>query len=112
MRVSLNWLKEFVDVDVPLATLKEMLDLSGTKVDKIHNPAEGIDGVLVAEVQEIGAHPNADNLSMVLVSTGDATQRVVCGAKNFGAGDKVALARVGATLPGKIAGRPVPLEPH
>jgi phenylalanyl-tRNA synthetase beta chain len=100
VRVSLNWLREFVDVDVPLATLKEMLDLSGTKVEKIHNPGEGIDGVIVAEVREIGAHPNADNLSMVVVSTGDGSQRVVCGAKNFAVGDKVALARVGSRLPG------------
>ncbi|HEV2754832.1 MAG TPA: phenylalanine--tRNA ligase subunit beta [Actinomycetota bacterium] len=100
MRVSLNWLREFVDADVPLATLKEMLDLSGTKVDKVHNPGEGIEGVIVAEVQEIDAHPNADNLSMVVVSTGDGSQRVVCGATNFAVGDKVALARVGAQLPG------------
>ena len=100
MRVSLNWLREFVDVDVPLATLKEMLDLSGTKVEKIHNPGEGIEGIVVAQVQEIDAHPNADNLSMVVVSTGEGSQRVVCGAKNFAVGDKVALARVGAKLPG------------
>ncbi|MDQ4025088.1 MAG: phenylalanine--tRNA ligase subunit beta [Actinomycetota bacterium] len=100
MRVPLSWLREFVDVPVPLATLKEMLDLSGTKVEKVHNPGEGIEGVIVAEVQEIDAHPNADNLTMVVVSTGDGSQRVVCGAKNFAVGDKVALARVGATLPG------------
>ncbi|MDQ3916408.1 MAG: phenylalanine--tRNA ligase subunit beta [Actinomycetota bacterium] len=100
MRVSLNWLREFVDVDVPLATLKEMLDLSGTKVERIHNPAEGIEGVVVAQVQEIEAHPNADNLSMVVVSTGDGSQRVVCGARNFAVGDKVALARVGSAVPG------------
>lgn len=99
MRVSLSWLREFVDVDVPLGTLKEMLDVSGTKVDKIHRPGEGISGVIVARVEEVDAHPNADNLSMVTVATGEGTQRVVCGAKNFAVGDKVALARVGATLP-------------
>jgi phenylalanyl-tRNA synthetase beta chain len=100
VRVSLSWLREFVDVDVPLATLKEILDLSGTKVDTIHHPGEGIDGVVVAQVQEIDAHPNADNLNMVVVSTGEGTHRVVCGAKNFAVGDKVALARVGSKLPG------------
>lgn len=99
MRVSLAWLREFVDVDVPLATLKEMLDVSGTKVEKIHRPGEGINGVVVAQVQEIDPHPNADNLSMVTVATGEGEQRVVCGAKNFAVGDKVALARVGARLP-------------
>jgi phenylalanyl-tRNA synthetase beta chain len=99
VRVSLAWLREFVDVNVPIATLKEMLDLSGTKVEKVHRPGEGITGVVVAQVQEIDPHPNADNLSMVTVSTGDGAQRVVCGARNFAVGDKVALARVGATLP-------------
>ena len=99
MRVSLAWLRELVDVDVPLGTLKEMLDVSGTKVERIHRPGEGIAGIVVAQVQEIEPHPNADNLTMVTVSTGDGAQRVVCGAKNFAVGDKVALARVGATLP-------------
>lgn len=99
MRVSLAWLREFVDVNVPLATLKEMLDLSGTKVDKVHRPGKGIRGVVVAQVQEIDPHPNADNLSMVTVATEEGAQRVVCGARNFAVGDKVALARVGATLP-------------
>ncbi|MDQ3951417.1 MAG: phenylalanine--tRNA ligase subunit beta, partial [Actinomycetota bacterium] len=99
MRVSLAWLREFVDVDVPVATLKEMLDVSGTKVEKVHRPGEGITGITVARVEEIGPHPNADNLSMVTVATGDGSQRVVCGARNFAVGDKVALAGVGATLP-------------
>ncbi|MDQ3981895.1 MAG: phenylalanine--tRNA ligase subunit beta, partial [Actinomycetota bacterium] len=98
--MSLAWLREFVDVDVPVATLKEMLDLSGTKVDRVHRPGEGIEGVVVAEVREIDPHPNADNLTMVTVTTGDGSQRVVCGAKNFAVGDKVALAGVGASLPG------------
>ena len=99
MKVSLAWLREFVDVDVPVATLKEMLDVSGTKVERIHRPGEGISGVTVALVAEIDPHPNADNLTLVTVATEDGSQRVVCGARNFAVGDKVALARVGATLP-------------
>ncbi|HEX2058302.1 MAG TPA: phenylalanine--tRNA ligase subunit beta [Actinomycetota bacterium] len=99
MKVSLAWLREFVDVDVPIATLKEMLDVSGTKVEKVHRPGDGIAGVVVARVDVIDPHPNADNLTMVTVSTGEGSQRVVCGARNFAIGDKVALARVGATLP-------------
>ncbi|HEX2196756.1 MAG TPA: phenylalanine--tRNA ligase subunit beta [Actinomycetota bacterium] len=99
MRVSLAWLREFVDVDVPVATLREMLDVSGTKVEKVHRPGEGIGGVTVAQVEQIDPHPNADNLTMVTVATGEGSQRVVCGARNFAVGDKVALARVGATLP-------------
>jgi phenylalanyl-tRNA synthetase beta chain len=100
VRVSLAWLREFVDVDVPIATLKEMLDLSGTKVERVHRPGEGIEGVVVAEIRQIDPHPNADNLTMVTVSPGDGAERVVCGAKNFSVGDKVPFARVGAALPG------------
>ncbi|MDQ3957561.1 MAG: phenylalanine--tRNA ligase subunit beta, partial [Actinomycetota bacterium] len=100
MRVSLSWLRDYVDVDVPVATLKEMLDLSGTKVERLHRPGEGIEGIVVAEVQEIVPHPNADNLTLVTVSTGDGSQRVVCGARNFAVGDRVPLARVGSQLPG------------
>ena len=100
MKVSLSWLKELVDVDVPVATLKEMLDISGTKVDRIVRPGEGIEGVIVARVEAIDPHPNADNLTLVTVETGEDSQRVVCGAKNFSIGDKVALARVGSSLPG------------
>ena len=101
MRVSLEWLREYVDVPDDVRELAHRLDMSGTKVEKIHSPEEEIDGIVVAEVAEIEPHPNADNLAMVTVAlSGDDTQRVVCGAKNFAVGDRVALARVGSRLPG------------
>lgn len=100
MRVPLRWLEEFVAVDVPIERLAELLDLSGTKVEAVHKPSGSVGGVVVAEVLEIMPHPNADNLTLVDVRRDDdATQRVVCGAKNFAVGDKVALAQVGARLP-------------
>ncbi|MEA2460841.1 MAG: phenylalanyl-tRNA synthetase beta chain, partial [Actinomycetota bacterium] len=100
MRVPLGWLREYVDVDIEPKRLREMLDMSGTKVEAIHEPAGKTEGVIVAEVLGIEKHPNADTLSMVEVSVGSGeTQRVVCGAKNFSVGDRVPLARVGARLP-------------
>lgn len=100
MRVPLAWLQEFVTVDVPTEKLVELLDLSGTKVEGVVKPKGSIEGVVVAEVLDILEHPNADNLTLVEVRTGDgATQRVVCGARNFAAGDLVPLAQVGASLP-------------
>ena len=100
MRVPLRWLEEFVPVDVPPEKLADLLDLSGTKVEAIQRPAGNIAGVRVAEVLEISAHPNADNLSLVEVRADfGETQTVVCGASNFEVGDLVPLAQVGARLP-------------
>ena len=100
MKVSLSWLSDYVDIDVPGARLVEMLDLSGTKVEAVHTPGKGISGVVVAEVAAIRDHPNADNLTMVEVKVdGDRTDEVVCGARNFSVGDRVPLATVGARLP-------------
>lgn len=100
MKVSLRWLQELVPVDVPLEKLTELLDVSGTKVEEVFRPAGEIKGIVVAEVLEISEHPNADNLTLVDVKTGDDEQRVVCGAKNFSVGDRVPLATVGSRLPG------------
>ena len=99
MRVSLKWLEEYVRVDVPVAKLVELLDLSGTKVENILEPGKGLEGVIVAEVLDISEHPNADNLILVGVRIEGAEERVVCGAKNFAVGDKVPYAQVGARLP-------------
>ena len=100
MKISLNWLQEYVAIDVPVRKLVELLDLSGTKVETIKEPGKGVAGVVVAEVLAIEEHPNADNLTLVDVQIGDVTERVVCGARNFAVGDRVPYAQVGAKLPG------------
>jgi phenylalanyl-tRNA synthetase beta chain len=100
MRVTLNWLREFVDIDVETPKLLELLDFSGTKVESVTTPGEDLHGVVVAEVLHIEDHPNADTLTLVDIRTEDGEQRVVCGARNFSVGDRVPLARVGARLPG------------
>ncbi|HET7482461.1 MAG TPA: phenylalanine--tRNA ligase subunit beta, partial [Actinomycetota bacterium] len=96
-----KWLEEFVRVDVPVAKLVDLLDLSGTKVEEVIAPTDPISGVVVAEILQIVDHPNADNLTLVDVETSPGEQqRVVCGARNISVGDKVPLATVGAHLPG------------
>ena len=100
MKVTLNWLREFVDIDVDTPKLVEMLDLSGTKVESVNRPGEGLSGVIVAEVLNIDKHPNADTLWLVDVRNDSGEQRIVCGVRNFAVGDRVPLARVGAQLPG------------
>ncbi|CAN5650359.1 phenylalanine--tRNA ligase subunit beta [soil metagenome] len=103
MRVSLRWLQDYVAIDVPTDALAHRLDMSGTKVEEVFEPAGSVDGIVVAEVRDVSAHPNADNLTLVDVELGGgAMQRVVCGARNFAAGDRVPLATVGSRLPGMV----------
>ena len=109
MRVSLKWLREFVDIDLEVEELVATLNMSGTKVEAVHLPGRDIEGVIVAEVLSISEHPNADSLTLVDVRTGEGPeQRVVCGARNFKVGDHVPLAQVGASLAGmEIAERKI-----
>lgn len=100
MIVTYNWLKEFVDFDLPPAELADLLTMLGLEVEGIRHIGTGLDDVVVAVVAEKGKHPNADKLSLCQINDGTTTFTVVCGAQNFKAGDKVALARIGAVLPG------------
>lgn len=100
MRVSLNWLKEMVDITLPVAELCDRLDMTGTKVEAVHTLGEVLDGVVVGQVLTKEQHPDADKLSYCSVDIGKAEPlHIVCGAQNFKAGDKVPVACVGAVLP-------------
>jgi phenylalanyl-tRNA synthetase beta chain len=100
VKFSVNWLREFVDIDVSVEKLVELLSFSGTKVESVYRPGRDIKGVVVAEIEDISRHPNADNLTLVDVRVADSeVERVVCGASNFAIGDRVPLARVGSRLP-------------
>ncbi|HEX2050611.1 MAG TPA: phenylalanine--tRNA ligase subunit beta [Actinomycetota bacterium] len=104
MRVPLGWLSDYVDVDVGVDELCRRLDFSGTKVEAVRRPAGSLGGIVVAQVDAIHEHPNADSLTLVDVHTDAGEQRVVCGARNFAPGDRVPLATVGARLPGMEVG--------
>ncbi|GAB4264232.1 phenylalanine--tRNA ligase subunit beta [Deferrisoma sp.] len=100
MRVPVSWLKEYVEFDLGPEALAERLTMAGLEVGAVERRGEGIEGVVVAQILEKGPHPNADRLSLCRVTDGAETYEIVCGATNMAAGDKVALARVGARLPG------------
>lgn len=102
MIVTYNWLKEYVDIDVPPEELADLLTMLGLEVERMERLFDGMDEVVVALVQEKTQHPNADKLSLCTVNSGSELLSVVCGAQNFKAGDKVALAKVGAVLPGNF----------
>lgn len=100
MIVSYNWLKEFVDFNLTPDALAHLLTMLGLEVEGVERRFEGLDDVVVAVVDEKAPHPNADKLTLCKVNNGKEILNIVCGAKNFRAGDKVALAQVGAVLPG------------
>lgn len=100
MKVTYNWLREFVDFDHSPEELAHLLTMLGLEVDAIEYCGSGLDDVVVAQVVERNQHPNADKLSLCRVDNGREILNVVCGAQNYKSGDKVALAQLGATLPG------------
>ncbi len=102
MRVSYNWLKEYVGNLPEPNVLGRLLTMSGTEVESVATLAPAISGVIIAEVLSVAKHPNADRLSLceVNIGRGSETLSIVCGARNMKPGDKVALARIGAVLPG------------
>lgn len=101
MKVSYEWLSEYVDVSGYTATeLAEKLTRSGIEVDVVENRNQGVSKVFVGYVKTKEKHPNADKLSVCTVDVGEAEDlQIVCGAKNVDAGQKVPVAVVGAVLP-------------
>ena len=100
MKVTYNWLKEFVDFDLSPEDLADVLTMLGLEVEGMEKSGSGLDDVVVAVVEEKQQHPNAEKLSLCRVNNGTEVLNVVCGAQNFKAGDKVALAQIGSCLPG------------
>jgi phenylalanyl-tRNA synthetase beta chain len=100
MKVTYNWLKEFVDFDLSDEQLSEMLTMLGLEVDGMEKQGAGMDDIVVAVVEDKQQHPNADKLSLCKVNNGKEILDVVCGAQNFKSGDFVALAQIGSVLPG------------
>jgi phenylalanyl-tRNA synthetase beta chain len=100
MIITYNWLKDFVDFDLSPVELADLLTMLGLEVEGMESHGEGMDDVVVAVVEEKIQHPNADKLSLCRVNNGREIVSIVCGAQNFKAGDKVALAQIGALLPG------------
>ena len=100
MIISYNWLKEFVDCELAPTELADLLTMLGLEVEGMRSVGAEFDSVVVATVEEKALHPNADKLSLCKVNDGVEIHTVVCGARNFNTGDRVALARIGTVLPG------------
>jgi phenylalanyl-tRNA synthetase beta chain len=100
MRISLDWLSEYVDLPAP-EELARRLTAVGLEVEALERLGQGLEGVVAARILSSVKHPNAEKLSVTTVDAGDGSPlQIVCGARNYAVGDLVPLARVGAVLPG------------
>lgn len=99
MQFNVEWLKQWVALDLDAAGLAQRLTAAGLEVDDVHGVAGEFTDVVVAEIESCGPHPDADKLSLCMVNDGGAERlQIVCGAPNARAGIRVPLARVGATI--------------
>jgi phenylalanyl-tRNA synthetase beta chain len=105
MRVPLSWLREYVPVGAPASEIADRLSIATAEVNEVVRlGVSDVGGNLglfrVGHVLEAAKHPNADRLQLCKVDVGEGEPyQIVCGAWNFGAGAKVAVALPGATLP-------------
>ena len=103
MNVSRRWLEDFLRQPLEVNDLVERLTMLGAPVDAVQPLHTDLGDILVAQVEEVRPHPNADRLRVCTVNGGTAERRnVVCGAANVTAGRKYPFAPVGAVLPGGL----------
>ncbi|RKR06130.1 phenylalanyl-tRNA synthetase beta subunit [Kushneria sinocarnis] len=101
MKVSQQWLRQWVPLTLDAQTMADQLTMAGLEVDSVERVAGSFSGVIVARVVSVEPHPDAGRLSVCEVDIGtSAGLQVVCGAPNVAVDQKVAFARVGAVLPG------------
>ncbi len=102
MKISYNWLKQYIDTDLRYQKVSEILTDTGLEVEgieKYQSIKGGLEGLVIGEVKTCEAHPNSDHLSITTVDVGEnELLPIVCGAPNVRAGQKVVVATVGTTL--------------
>ena len=98
MIICESWLREWVNPDFTTEELMAKLTMAGLEVDGVSGVARAFSGIVVAEVEAVEAHPDADKLRVCKVNDGSAVHQVVCGAPNVRAGMKVLFAQLGAEI--------------
>ena len=103
MLISLEWLKEYVDIKEDIKELENALTMIGQEVEAITIQGKDLDNVVIGKIVEYGKHPNSEKLTLTKVDVGEEEPlQIVCGAPNHKLGDKVIVARIGAVLPGNF----------
>jgi len=98
MKVSLKWLRDYVDIKLAPAELAEKLTMSGLEGKSIQTIGGAWDNVVIGEVIALNPHPNADRLKLATIELGTEQVTTVCGAPNIGLGQRVPFAHIGARL--------------
>ncbi|MBI3073976.1 MAG: phenylalanine--tRNA ligase subunit beta [Deltaproteobacteria bacterium] len=98
MKVSFNWLKEFIELPESPDEIAERLTMAGLEAESVTRVAAPFQGVVVADVREVTRHPNAEKLVVCRVFDGQGELQVVCGAPNVRAGAQVPFVRVGGFI--------------
>ena len=99
MKLSLEWLKDYVDIEMPPDKLGELLTMNGLEVEGIETVGQSLDDIVAAKILAVKPHPEKDNLFICQVDTGRDTVQTVCGAPNVKVGVLAPLALPGAKLP-------------
>src|SRR2546427_2559368 len=110
MKVTFNWLKQYVDFSWPPEELSERLTMLGIEVERVEKIGGEFEGIMVGQVVTSDKHPNADKLLLCRVNDGKGGRQIVCGAHNFKVGDKVPLILPGYSLPASGGGQPLTIK--
>ena len=102
MKASIEWLKEYSDIDVSATELGDILTMTGSKVETIEQKGNDIKNVVVGKILEIEKHPDADKLVVTKVDVGTEKLQIVTGANNIKVNDIVPIAKDGSELPGGV----------
>ena len=114
MKVSLDWIRRYVDLprDLDLTRLSHDLTMRTVEVESAVNPADSMDNIVVGVILDIQPHPQADLLKVCLVDTGEKSpSTIVCGGSNSKVGLQVAAALPGAKVRWHGEGEPVLIKP-
>tara|TARA_B110000914_G_scaffold97023_1_gene85268 strand:- start:192 stop:2618 length:2427 start_codon:yes stop_codon:yes gene_type:complete len=101
MKISLNWLQQYIKLDLEVNQISEFLTDTGLEVEgieEIESIKGGLKGIVIGEVVTCQQHPNADRLKVTTVNIGESVLDIVCGAPNVAAGQKVLVATIGTVL--------------
>ena len=111
MRVSIKWLKQYIDINMPASELARRLTLAGIEPKQVIYTGSW-DNVVIGRIEAINRHPNADRLNLVTVDIGEIDKpTVVCGAPNVAVGAKIAFGKVGARIYDPHSGQLATLKP-
>lgn len=102
MKISLNWLRDYVDIAMPVDELAHLLTMSGLEVEALEPVGQGLDEIVAARLLAVKNHPTAERLFVCRVDAGKGEVSVVCGAPNLESGGIYPLALPGTPLPGGL----------